>query len=168
MKKIVFTTLVSLFILVALSLTVYLFNLNNYSVSQIGKYSFLIIDEKIAEHEKGDLVIVERNPNSEIEVGDEIFFYNTSSEEEIVSYGKVNKAEEITETEATYTLNNNHSISSQYVIGKNDTAIAMSNMGSVVSFMSSRWGFLFLIIFPVLMLLVYQIYLLIKELKKEA
>lgn len=166
-KRIVLWSLLILLVFVDVMMTVYLLNYNRYNVAEFGKYSFLIIDEKMDEFDKNDLLIVKKNDNSDIKVGDYVFFYDTKSKENIINYGKVNSTYKVNEKETTYTMSNNFPLSSEYVIGKGETSKVFENWGLVLSVLASRWGFLFLIIFPVSILFIYQIYLFIVEIKKE-
>jgi len=165
--KIVGWSLLAIIIAVDIFVTVYLLNFNNFAVSQIGKYTFLVIDEKVADFDKNDLVIVKKNDNKEIEVGDYIFFYDVKSKENVVNYGKVNSVFEVNEKESTFTMSDNLPLSSQYVIGKSETASSFAYLGLLLSVLSSQWGFLFLVIFPILILFLYQINVFILELQAE-
>lgn len=167
MKRIVLWSLLILLVVVDVMMTVYLLNYNRYNVAQFGKYSFIIIDEKMDEFDKNDLLIVEKNNNSEIKSGDYIFFYDTKSKENIINYGKVNSTYKVNEKETTFTMSNNFPLSSEYVIGKGETSKVFNELGLILGILASRWGFLFLIIFPVSILFIYQIYLFIVEVKKE-
>ncbi len=166
-RKISFWTLVSLLVIVDVIVTIYLLNYNRYNVSQFGKYSVLTIEEQIGEFKKNDLLIVGKNANDDIKVGDYIFFYDIKSKDSIVSYGKVNSTYKVNEEETTYTMSNNFPLSSDFVIGKGETATVFSGVGLILLFLASRWGFLFTIILPVAVLFIYEIYLFILEIKKD-
>jgi len=142
-------------------------NFNDYAVSQIGDYTIVVMDEDIGHFNTNDIVIIRKNPNSDIVVDDYIFFYDASDAENIINYGKVNKAEEIHEDETTYTMSNNFPISSHYVIGKSDTSTSIAGFGPVLNLLSSQWGFLGFIIFPVLILFIVQIYYFKQELSDQ-
>ena len=68
--------------------------------------------------------------------------------------------------ESTFTLNGDYLLSSEYFIGKLDTSKVYHNLGSVLNFLESRLGFLFLIIFPIFVLFIYEIFMVIEEIKK--
>lgn len=165
-KKIILWTLLSLLIVVDLVITVYLLNYNKYNVSVFGKNSILIMKEDMENFKKDDLLVVEKNKNEDIKVGDYIFFYDIKSKENLISYGKVSSTYKVNDDETTFTMNDNYPLSSDYVIGKGDTSTVIGGLGLILSVLASRWGFLFLIIIPVAMLFVYQVYLFITEIKK--
>ena len=83
-----------------------------------------------------------------------------------VNLGKIIKSTRVNEKEYTYTLEGNLEVSSQYVIGKSETSKAYSNMGLVLKVLESRLGFLLIIILPILVLFIYQIYAVILEVKR--
>ena len=151
----------------AITLTVFLLNYNKYNITEINGNSFVIIrdNELKPDFKKGDLVIVKKNKNNEIIVGDKVFFYDTYKETISVNLATVVDKETIDENETKFVMNGDYPISSEYVIGKAKTSKVYSNLGTILSVLESRFGFLFMIIFPILILFIYEIYIIIKELK---
>lgn len=158
---------VSLIVIVDVLVTIYLINFNEYNVSQFGKYSILLIDKEVGSFNKHDLLIIKKNDNEDIKTNDYIFYYDTTNKKSIINYGKVYSVYKVNEEESTFTVEDNLPLSSEYVIGKGDTSTVISDLGLPLSVVSSRWGYLFLIIFPVAMLLVVQAYLLFEEIRNE-
>jgi hypothetical protein len=160
--------IVTIYILIAIFLTACLITYNDYKISVFGDRTLIIMedDELSSKYDKGSLLIIKKNANDDINVGDEIFFYNTYKNEVVVNLSKVEKREKITDDETTYTVNGKYEISSQYVIGKADTAVVINNIGSILSVMESKWGFLLIIIFPISLLFIYEIYVIIMEIKE--
>ena len=138
---------------------------NQYKVTQINDKTFIIIDDKSDMYNDGDLVIFTKNPNDEIVSGDEIFFYEVTNGTVNVVSGKVTNSEKITDTETTFTINGNHKISSESVIGKTLTASTYPNVGKMLYVFESRFGFLLLVILPALIFFFYEIYRLIQDIK---
>ena len=165
--KVLFGIFVTLYLIVAIFLTICLLSYNDYKISVIGDKSLIILeDDSLAPtYKKGSLLIVEKNNNDDIKVNDEIFFYNTYKNQVVVNKSKVDKTQKITDTETTYTINKKYEISSEYVIGKADTTKVIENFGSVLVFLESKWGFLLVIVFPLSLLFVYEIYAIIKEIR---
>jgi len=169
MKKIlkyVLWIFIAIIILIDIVLTVYLLNYNQYNVAEFGDKSILIMDKKIDKFEKGDLLIVKKNENKEFKVGDNVFFYDTVSKETIVNFGKINEVNDNKEKENTFIMSNDYLLSDESIIGKADTAKVYSKWGSIIGFITSRWVFLIFVIIPILVLFLYQLYLLILEIKK--
>jgi len=153
---------------VAFFLTLCLLNYNDYNVTVINDNSFVIVrdDELEPDYQNGDLVIVNKNDNDQIKTGDKIFFYNTYQNEISINLGKVVNRQKITETEMTFYMEGDVAISSEYVLGKAQTAKVYDGLGKVLSVLESKLGFLLIIIFPILVLFIYQIYAVILELKR--
>lgn len=170
MKKIVkflIGIVIIIYAFVAIGLTVCLLNYNEYNLTVIGKNTFIIVKDDALEPDfkKGDLVVVKRNEDSEIEAGDKIFFYNGREHEVSVNLGDVVNNTKVTEKESTFTIEGNLKLTSRYIIGKAETSKVYSGLGTVLSILESRWGFLFLIILPVLLMFIYLIYAVIMEVK---
>lgn len=141
---------------------------NQYKVTQIDDKTFIIIDDKSDKYTDGDLVIFTKNSNDDIVKGDEIFFYEVTNGKVSVRSGNVTKSEKITDTETTFTINDNHEISSESVIGKTLTADVYPNAGKILYIFESRFGFLLLVILPALLFFFYELYRFVIELKKPA
>ena len=143
--------------MIALVVTLLLLGYNDFKVTEIGSYTLLLMtdDELAPEFNKGDLVIV--NKNDEILTEQKAFFYNTYNQNIEVRLGEVIEAEKVTDTETTYTFEGDRRLSSQYVLGPSKTADVIPHLGSVLSVLESKWGFLFIIVFPILILSINQI-----------
>ncbi len=160
--------LVTIYILIAVALTACLLTYNDYKISVFGDRSLIILEdnELAPKYKKGSLLIVKKNSNDDIKQGDEIFFYNTYKNKVVVNVSKVNKVKKVTDTETTYTINGKYEISSQYVIGKSDTTTVINDVGSILSVLESKWGFLLVIVFPISLLFIYELYIIIREIKE--
>lgn len=147
----------SIYLAIALVITLLLLGYNDFKITEIGTYSLLLItDNELApEFNKGDLVIV--NKDSEVLTGQKAFFYNTYNQKIEVRLGEVIEAERVTDTETTYTFEGDRRLSSQYVLGPANTAEVIPHLGAVLSTLESKWGFLFIIVFPILILSINQI-----------
>lgn len=168
MKKIVrvlLSVLGVIYLGVILFATICLLCYNQYKVTEIGDKTFILIDDKSDKYTDGDLVIFTKNANSEIQNGDEIFFYEVSQGKASVNTGVVSNAEVINENETTFTINGNHKISSESVIGKTLTASVYPKVGKILYIIESRFGFLLFVILPALLFFFYEIYRLVMEIK---
>ena len=76
--KIIGIILGAIYCLIAITLTVCLLNYNDYNITELGDKTLIIVrdDDLEPNYQKGDLVIVKKNPNREIVAGDKIFFYD--------------------------------------------------------------------------------------------
>jgi len=162
------SVVVGAWLIIAIFVTVCLLSYNEFNVTVIGKSSFLIIDNEELEPDfmDGDLVIVKRQSDKKMAIGDKVFFYNgNKSNEYLINVGRITDKDEVTATETSYEVEGKV-ISGSYVIGKVDSSKVMHNVGLVLRIFESRWGYLFLVILPVLFALVYEVMKIIEEVKK--
>lgn len=167
MKKIISNGLFIIYVAIAIFVTVCLLSYNEFKVTEFGDYSLVIISDEGLEPDfnKGDLVIV--NKKSKIITGRKAFFYNTYDRQIEIKLGTIEAFETVTNKETTYTLEGERKISSQYVLGPAETAEVIPGVGTVLGILESKWGFLFLIVLPSLLAFIYQISVVIAELKKS-
>lgn len=165
MKRVLGNIVFVIYAIIAIFVTVCLLSYNDYKITEFGQYSLLKIDSNQLEpnYQKGDLVIV--NKRDSIEEGDEIFFYNTYTPSLEVTLAEVTNVEKVTASEYTYTLDGGVSISSEYVLGPADTATRIAVMGTVLGILESKWGFLFMIVFPSLIAFLYEIYIVVQDIR---
>lgn len=161
--------ILTVYVLVAVALTVLLLNYNKYNITEINGNTFIIVkDEELKPNfQKGDLVIVKKNGTKEVEAGDKIFFYDIYKGKVSVNLGTVVEVEQLNRNETNFIVDGNYSISNEDFIGKSSTSKVYNNLGTVVSILESRFIFLFLIIFPVLILFIYEVNVLFRELKNS-
>lgn len=157
MVKTIKNIIFGVYAVVAIIVTILLLSYNDYKVSEIGSYTLLLIsDSSLApEFNKGDLVIL--NKNDDIHKGKDAFFYEIANQKREIKLGTIEEAEIINETEITYTLKGNKKISKDYIIGPSNTAEIIPVLGTVLSILESKWGFLFIIVLPALILVINQI-----------
>lgn len=164
-SKVLLSVLGVIYLGVIIFATVCLLFYNQYKVTQINDKTFILIDSKSDKYTDGDLVIFTKNPNNEINSGDEIFFYEVSQGKVSVNTGVVSDSEVVNESETTFTINGNHKISSESVIGKTLTANVYPKVGKILYVIESRFGFLLFVILPALLFFFYEIYRLVMEIK---
>lgn len=141
---------------------------NEYGYTQLDKYTLVTMKEDtynyIDKAKEGDLLIV--RDGKEIEVGDVIYYYIAINNKYVVKSGAV---AEITagETTALYVLNDEYrtTIASTKVLGKESNIYP--TWGKVLDILMSRFGFLFLVLLPILVVFIYQIYEFVMVLKFE-
>ena len=168
MKKIFLNILFIVYFVIAIFVTVCLLSYNEFKVTEFGAYSLVIISDEGLEPDfnKGDLVIV--NKKSKVLTGRKAFFYNTYANRIEINLGEVEAIEKITKTESTYTIEGERKISSEYVLGPAESAEVIPYVGTILGILQSKWGFLFLIVFPSLLAFVYQITVVFSELKNAS
>lgn len=157
MKKTIKKIIFIIYIVIAVIVTLLLLAYNDFKVSQFGNYTLLIMqdDSLSPEFNKGELLILDKD--DEILTGRKVFFYNTVDQKVEIKLATVEEVERVTSTEKTYTLEGEKKISSEYVLGSANTAEVIPYVGSVLGVLESKWGFLFLIVLPAIILVINQI-----------
>ena len=167
--KVLIDIVITLWFFVAVFVSVCLLSYNDYKTTVLGNNTLIIVDNDELEpnFNEGDLVIVKRNSDKNINKGDKVFYYNSSKTSSIfILTGEVNDKETVSNFETTYTINE-EKVSGEYVIGKFDTAKTFKGLGIVLGILTSKWGFLFLIILPTLFAVVYEIMMIIAAIKEN-
>ena len=133
---------------------------NKYGYTQIGDYTFdnvsLIDARNIEDADKGDLLIV-RNSNN-VHVGDRIYYYAAYNESYIVRSDYVVSMES-DDFSALYTIQRNGEntvVPSSRLLGKYSTVY--KKVGDILEVLESRIGFLFLVLLPIMIVFIYQVY----------
>ena len=165
--KILMIVFLLLYLGVAVFVTVCLLNFNDNRVTQFGDTSLIIVDEDLSvDYKKGDLALIKRDDGSLVNEGDSIFFYDPSLND-AVNYAEVNKID-YNGKYYTFIVGDNYTVYYDYYIGTQGKAFRY--VGSVLSVLESKWGFLLLVILPVMVAVIFEIYAIIIEvieLKKE-
>lgn len=165
MKKTFSNILFILYAVIAIFVTVCLLSYNDYKVTEFGNKSLILVtdDSLSPRFKKGDLVIVDKK--SQIINNRKAFFYEKNDIQIEVKLGTVEAIEKVTSTETTYTFEGDLKKSSQYVIGPADGAEVIPTVGGILAILESKWGFLFLIVMPSLLAFIYQISVVISEIR---
>ena len=150
---------------VIIAVTACLLCYNQYKVTEMYDRSFIMIDDNSDMYQDGDLVLFKKNELNEINKNDVIFFYEVTNGVPSIKYGTVTEILPVSTDERTFTINNNHDISSDSLIGKTETAKVYPKLGKILTVLESRFGFLLLVILPTLILFLYELYLVIVEIK---
>lgn len=160
--------LIIAYIVLIIFITICLLSYNDYKMTVFGRNTLIpVIDKDLPDYQLGDLLIVNKNKFSQIDIGDEIFFYRTVSGETSINYAEVTAIERVTDKEFTFTVEGNYKFSSERFIGKAETATVIPKIGSVLHILQSKWGFLFLGVFPSLIAFLYTLYTVILEVRED-
>ena len=165
--KILLSIVIVIYAIVAMFLTACLLNYNDYKITVFGDKSLIIVNDDTLKdkYKKGSLLVVDKN-GEEIKKGDEIIFYNIYNNQVNISIAEVTAKEKITDTETTYTIKGDYDISSEYLIGSTKNVKAYGVIGAILGLLESRVGFLIFIILPITIAFLYEIYVLISEIKQ--
>lgn len=166
MKKFFSNTLVVIYAVFAIFITICLLSYNDYKVTEFGNYSLIIIDSNDikGDFKRGSLAIVDMD--EEPKVGEKTFFYNTANKNEI-ALAEVKNKEKLSEKETTYTFEGNKLVSSAYIIGSVENTTAIPVLGTILGIVESRWGYLFLVVLPSLLAFLYEITKVVESVKND-
>lgn len=158
------------FFVFALSMTILLLTYNDYGLSQFGNKTLVLMTDQIysENYDKGDLIIVENRGFTKglgyadkIEVGDELFAVRVDAYGNVfIEVGTVGK---LYEDENAIAFENGSTFDIKFVLG--EAVESYSTIGGILSIITSKWGFLFLVLVPCFLIFIYEIYSLIVELK---
>lgn len=157
-----------LIIVYVLCITMCILCRNKFGYTQFDKYTLVSLQEETYRYidgsEEGDLLVVKRG--GDIEKGDVIYYYININDQYVVKAGAVESLVE-GETTSLYTLNDEvkTTVASSKVLGKQSNLYP--TWGTVLDLLMSRFGFLFLVLLPILVVFIYQIYEFIMVLKYE-
>lgn len=162
MKKICIGFFATLYIIISLVVTTCLLHYNDYNITVINNKSYITLNKDYDDLKKGSLVVVK---DKNVKVGDSVFYYEANNNDIVVSIRTLKKIDKLDENESTYTLDNNKVITKDFIIGTKNNAKVYPVLGSILSLLESKWGFLGIIILPVAVCFVFEIYTLVKEFK---
>lgn len=161
--------LIVAYAVIAIVVTVLLLSYNDYHCSVIGGYTFILVtdDELEPNYPEGSLVLVKGTKAKNINPGDHIFLYrNITSTQFEIKYAEVlMKDSSKGEYDVQYILEGNTIIDHEDVIGSAENVKVIPNLGTILSILESRYGYLFLIVVVSFIAFLYEIYELIMEIK---
>lgn len=162
MKRALGNLVVIVYVIIAIAVTLCLLNYNEYNVTEFGKDTLILITDDSLEPDylDGDLVVAKKGNLDKVEVGDKIFFYNDKD----IKLGEVKQINTYEGISTTFILDGNHQVIEDDVIGSEEGTKVYNKVGKVLSILESKWGFLFLIIFPSVLAFLHEIFQVIVEL----
>lgn len=170
LKKMCINVLIVAYAVIAIAVTILMLSYNDYHCSVIGGYTFIIMEDDELEEQgypEGALVLVKETKARNINKGDHIFLYRqiSTSQFEIKYAEVILKDESKGEYNVTYVLEGGTVIDHLDVIGSTEDIIVIENLGTILSILQSRYGYLFLIVVVSFIAFLYEIYELIMEIK---
>ena len=162
--------LVGLWALVAILTTICLIAKNSYGVSEFGDYSLFNVDNKSLEPDfrKFDIVVTEKGYEDQYKVGDKVFFImNNKETRSYINYGVIEDIDVNKGAQDTFYFSAG-AVSFDDIMGKANGSIVWHRYGAILALFESRWGFMFLVILPTLFAIVYEVYYIAIEVKKES
>lgn len=114
----------------------------------------------------GDLIFIKKCDTSKLKEGDIITFHTIIDNQYALNTHRIQKIDEANGVRSYTTIgDNNNGIADQHVISDGDIVGKyighVSGLGKVMNFLSSSMGFLIVIVLPMLLFFIYQVYNLI-------
>ena len=141
---------------------------DNQNVSNIMGYTPLVVksDSMAPTFRAGDLIFIKKCDTSTLKEGDVICFHTIIDNEYALNTHRIQKIEEVGNVRSYTTLgDNNKGIADTHIISDGDIVGKyvghLKNAGKVMDFLSSSIGFLVVIVLPMLLFFIYQVYNLI-------
>ena len=141
---------------------------DDQSVASILGYTPLVVetDSMKPTFESGDLIFIKKCDASKLNEGDIITFHTIIDNQYALNTHRIQKIDEVNGVRSYTTIgDNNNGIADQHVISDGDIVGKyighVSGLGKVMDFLSSSMGFLIVIVLPMLLFFIYQVYNLI-------
>lgn len=164
MKKVVRNILIGLYVVITIIITYCLLSYNKYNISEFKNKYLLIIESKDYNYHKSDLLIVKKS--NKYQKGDIVFYYDLFDSPVEVKVGKIKTVDKTADDLYTYTLENDKIFNDDSFLGTTKNTTSYANLGSIYRILTSKMGYLIIIIFPMLLAFIYEIYGIVKEIKK--
>lgn len=155
-------------IIYVICITACLLSTNKFGFTQFGNTTLLTISnhmqQYLPESKEHDLIIV-KGTTEDIGVGDKIYYYATADNKYIVKTANVKEIISKDTSTALYQLDDDAktTVATTRVIGK--YSAIYHNIGGILDILESKIGFLLLVILPILLIFMWQVYALIITIK---
>lgn len=141
---------------------------DDQNVASILGYTPLVVETHSMKptFESGDLIFIKKCDTSKLNEGDIITFHTIIDNQYALNTHRIQKIDEANGVRSYTTIgDNNNGIADQHVISDGDIVGKyighVSGLGKVMNFLSSSMGFLIVIVLPMLLFFIYQVYNLI-------
>lgn len=141
---------------------------DDQNVASILGYTPLVVetDSMKPTFESGDLIFIKKCDTSKLKEGNIITFHTIIDNQYALNTHRIQKIDEANGVRSYTTIgDNNNGVADQHVISDGDIVGKyighVSGLGKVMNFLSSSMGFLIVIVLPMLLFFIYQVYNLI-------
>ncbi len=163
--KFIFSFVGFIYLVLAVFSIICLLKKNDYGYPQFNNKTLVVIEEDSNNYyKKGDLVVLVKPENKEVNINDAVFFYDTEFKKNTLNVGNVTSKDIINEDEVTYHVSGT-SFSSDYLVGKVSGSVKYPFIGTILNLLISKWGFFFIIIIPFFIMFMIELFAIYTELK---
>ena len=140
---------------------------NDNEISTFGGFAPMVVksDSMKPTFCAGDLILIKKCDTNSLKVGDIITFHTIIENEYALNTHRIAEITEASGVRSYTTKGDNNEVSDTHFITDGDIVgqyvVKLPGMGKVMDFLSSSTGFLLVIVLPMILFLIYQIYHLI-------
>lgn len=137
------------------------------NVSSLAGFTPMVVesDSMAPTFSKGDLIVIKKCDTASLNEGDIITFHTIINNEYALNTHRIESIAEMNGARSYVTKGDNNEIADTHVIADGDIVgkyvTKVSGLGRVMNFLSGSVGFLVLIVLPLLLFFIYQVYNLI-------
>ena len=134
------------------------------SVSSIAGFTPMTVQsESMAPtFDEGDLIVIQQCDTSKLQVGDIVTFHTIIDNQYALNTHRIESIDELNGMRSFTTKGDNNDVADQHIISDGDIVgkyvFAVPGLGKVMDFLSSSVGFLCVIVIPMLLFFIYQVY----------
>lgn len=112
--------------------------------------------------DQGVLIVIKTCDTSKLEVGDIVTFHTIIENQYALNTHRIELIDELNGMRSFTTKGDNNDVADTHIISDGDIVgqyvFKIPGMGKVMDFLSSTWGFLIVIVLPMLLFFIYQVY----------
>ncbi len=112
--------------------------------------------------DQGDLIVIKTCDASKLQVGDIVTFHTIIDNQYALNTHRIESIDELNGMRSFTTKGDNNDVADTHIISDGDIVgqyvFKIPGMGKVMDFLSSTWGFLIVIVLPMLLFFIYQVY----------
>lgn len=134
------------------------------SVSNLAGFTPLTVqsDSMAPTFDENDLIFIQQCDSSSLQVGDIVTFHAIINNQYALNTHRIIAINEVNGLNSYTTKGDNNELADQHVIADGDIVgkyvFKIPYLGKVIDFLSSTWGFLIVIVVPMLLFFIYQVY----------
>lgn len=134
------------------------------SVSNLGGFTPMTVqsDSMSPTFDQGDLIVIKTCDTSKLQVVDIVTFHTIIENQYALNTHRIESIDELNGMRSFTTKGDNNDVADTHIISDGDIVgqyvFKFPGMGKVMDFLSSAWGFLIVIVLPMLLFFIYQVY----------
>lgn len=134
------------------------------SVSNLGGFTPMTVqsDSMSPTFDQGDLIVIKTCDTSKLQVVDIVTFHTIIENQYALNTHRIESIDELNGMRSFTTKGDNNDVADTHIISDGDIVgqyvFKIPGMGKVMDFLSSAWGFLIVIVLPMLLFFIYQVY----------